>query len=153
MNRPKPTALLKFRKGKLYGDQAAREENEPKAKREIIPQCPEVLREDERQEWNYFALILDNYGLLTIANAPMLELLAANMAQYKECMKSIRQDGIIIKDKLGRANQSIYWRTANKLEEKILKILTELGLSSVALCRIGGFVAKKKKEKNEFFAD
>lgn len=147
--RPKPTSLLAMEKGVLYGDQKERAENEPTANRHIAPRCPQRFSKEEKREWRFFVSILKNYGLLTMANATLLELLATNMAQYKECAAKVAQTGMIIKSPKNFPIYNPYWTAANKLEEKIQKCLSELGLSSTALARIGALVIRGKKQKSE----
>lgn len=149
----KPTALLELEKGKLYDEQRDRGELEPKPSKEIKPKCPKAYSKEERKEWKYFAGILKNYGLFTIANSPMLDLLAKNSAQYKECAEKVSKSGIIIKGPQGQPMYNPYWNAVNKLEDKIMRILVDLGLSSTSLARIGSLMLKKKKEKEEFFGD
>lgn len=150
MARPsKPIALLELEKGKLYSDQRDRSELEPKPAKEIKPRCPKRFSKDERREWRYFASILKNYGLFTIANAPMLELLAVNMVQYKDCAKVVSEKGIIVKGPMGGFMQNPHWQAGNKLEDKIMRILSDLGLSSSSLARIGQLMVRAKREKSE----
>jgi P27 family predicted phage terminase small subunit len=150
---PIPTRLLELEKGKLYDEQRDRGKLEPKPLKELIPRCPKRLSKEERKEWKYFAAILKNYGLFTIANSPMLDLLATNSAQYKDCAEKVSKTGIIIKGPLGNPMYNPYWNAVNKLEDKIMRILTDLGMSSSGLAKIGSLMLKKKKEKDEFFED
>lgn len=148
--KPKPTVLLELQKGKLYGDQAARVEAEPKPVKPMIPKCPGRFTKDEKREWRYFKKILENYGLFTIANAPLLELLATNMAMYKECTSRVSSSNIIVQNPTtGGAMYNPHFNAMNKIEEKIQKCLNELGLSSAALARLGQAVAKGQKNKRE----
>jgi len=147
--KPKPSNLLILEKGVLYGDQKERAENEPAAGLNMVPRCPRRFSKEEKREWRFFVSILKNYGLLTTANATLLELLATNMAQYKECTAKVAQTGMIIKSPQDFPIYNPYWTAANKLEEKIQKCLSELGLSSSALARIGALVIRGKKQKSE----
>ena len=145
----KPTALLQLEKGTLYDKQRERAELEPKPAKELKPRCPKRFSKEERREWKYYAAILRNYNLFTVANAPILELLATNTVHYKECTKVVAEKGIIT---LGPKKQPMYnpfFSAMNKIEEKIQRCLTDLGLSSTALARIGSLLLKNKKEKNE----
>ena len=96
---------------------------------------------------------MKNYGLLTIANAPILELLATDMAQYKECAAKVAETGIIIRSPQNLPIYNPYWTAVNKLEEEIHKCLAELGLSSSSLARIGALIVKSNKEKDGYFED
>lgn len=147
--KPKPANLLTLEKGTLYGVQRERVENEPRAERHMVPKCPERFSREEKREWRFFVSILKNYGLLTMANATLLELLATNMAQYKACAEKVAQTGMIIKSPSNFPIYNPYWTAANKLEEKIHRCLSELGLSSSALARIGALVIRGKKRKSE----
>jgi P27 family predicted phage terminase small subunit len=147
--RVKPTALLEIEKGKLYGDQRDRAELEPKARKELKPRCPQRLSREERKEWKYFASILRNYGLFTIANAAHLELLACSMAQYKDCAGKVSKTGIVIKGINDVPTFNPYWNAVNKLEDKICRCLAELGLSSTGLAKMGSLMLRHKKQKTE----
>jgi len=149
----KPTSLLKIEKGKLYDQQRERAELEPKPVKEIRPRCPKRFSKEERREWKYFAAILKNYGLFTIANAPLIELLATNTVQYKDCSAKVAEKGIIIKGPKGGPMYNPFWNACNKLEDKIMRCLADLGLSSTGLARIGQLMVKAKKQKEEFFGE
>lgn len=147
--KPLPDAIHQLEKTKLYGDVAARVENTPKPKKIMKPRCPQRLTKDQRREWRFYATILKNYSLFTIVNAPVMELLAVNTAQYKECLKKVEDTGLLIKSPSGFPIYNPYWTAMNKIEDKILKCLSELGLSSTSLARIGSLVAGSRRGKSE----
>lgn len=147
--RLKPKEVLQLEKGKLYGEQRDRAELEPRPKRDLKPRCPQRLSREERREWKYFAGILKNYGLFTLANAPHLELIALSMAQYKDCAGKVAKTGIVIKGMNDVPMFNPYWNAVNKLEDKICRCLAELGLSSTGLARVGSLMLKHKKQKTE----
>jgi len=147
--RVKPTVLLQLEKGKLYSDQRDRAEMEPKPKKELRPRCPQRFTREERKEWKYFAGILKNYGLFTIANAAHLELIAVSMAQYKDCAAKVSKTGIVIKGPMEQPMFNPYWNAVNKLEDKILRVLKEMSLGSAGLASIGSLMLKHKKQKTE----
>jgi len=149
----KPATLLEMEKGKLYNFQAERVRLEPKPQKEIKIRCPKRFNKEERKEWKYFTSILKNYGLLTIANAPLIEILAVNNVQYKKCLQFVAIKGVIVKGPKGQYMYNPWWNAVNKLEEKICRCLADLGLSSTGLARIGSLMVKSKKEKEEFFGD
>lgn len=146
---PTPTHLLEFQKGKLYDQQRDRAALEPKPEKEIKPRCPARFSKEERKEWKYYAEILKNYGLFTVANSPMLDLLAVNSVQYKACAEKVAKSGIIVKGPQGNPMYNPYWNAVNKLEDKIMRILVDLGLSSIQMAKIGSLMLKAKKQKNE----
>ena len=107
------------------------------------------MTREQRREWRFYADILKNYGLFTIANAPILELLSVNTAQYKECLDKVQKTGMLIKSPNDFPIYNPYWTAMNKIEDKILKCLGELGLSSAGLARIGSLVSNSQKKKSE----
>lgn len=143
--RPIPGNLHLLDKGKVYGELRDRMENEPQPINSTEPKCPARLSKQEKREWRYFASILRNYGMLTPANGPWLDLLAVDMVQYKDCLEKVQKTGMLIKSPQGYPIYNPYWTAMNKLEDKITKILNEIGLSSVSLARIGGLMANAKR--------
>ena len=149
----KPIQILEIEKGKLYGIQAKREKMEPKPHRNIKVICPKRFSQEEKKEWRYYAAILKNYGLFNIANAPLLEMIAVNTVQYKKALEIVSEKGIIVKGAKGNVMYNPYWSATNKLEEKICRCLSDLGLSSTGLARLGSLMVKSMREKEEFFGE
>ncbi len=144
---PKPTALLKFEKGKLYSDQRDRAALEPKAEKESTPRCPRRFSKEERRAWKEIAAILKNYGLLTPANAIELELLATAWAQYLECCARMTQHpAIIIEGPDGGKMYNPYFNAQHRLGGLVDKYAQNLGLSSVGLAKVGGLMLKARKQ-------
>jgi P27 family predicted phage terminase small subunit len=151
---PLPNEYHKLTKPKLYGVTKARVENTPTQKKALKPRCPPYLTKDQKKEWRFYAKILQNYSMFVCANQGILDLLAVNMVQYKDCLLRVQQTGLLIKSPTGFPLYNPYWTAMNKLEDKILKCLKELGLSSAGLASIGALVAgAKKKSKMEELLD
>ena len=149
MARPKPTAILELEKGKLYSDQRDRAELEPKSQREIKPRCPARFNSAERKAWKELSTILKNYGLFTVANAVQLELLATAWSQYIECCDQMAKNpNIIITGRDGGAMYNPYFNAQHRLAQLVDRYSQNLGLSSIALAKIGSLLLKKKKEKD-----
>ena len=138
---PMPNAYHELTKPKLYGVIKARVENTPKDEKKIKPRCPQHLDKKQKKEWRFYAKILQNYNLFTAANQMLLDLLAVNTVQYKECLEKVMQTGLLIKSPNGFPVYNPYWNVMNKTEDKILKCLKELGLSSAGLASIGALAA------------
>ena len=118
--KPLPEKIHRLQRGKLYGDLRDRVENTPKQRKPMQPRCPQRLTKEQRKEWRFFALILKNYGMFTVANAPVLELLVVNMTQYKACLKQVQETGILIKSPNDFPIYNPYWTAMNKIEDKIV---------------------------------
>lgn len=154
MGLPKPSSILELEKGKLYSDQRDRAALEPKAEKEIKPRCPARFSKEERRAWKELSEILKNYGLFTAANAVQLELLATAWAQYIDCCEKMSKNpSIIIKGPDGGAMYNPYFNAQHKLGNLVDRYSQNLGLSSIALAKIGSLMLKKKKEKDGFFED
>ena len=144
---PKPTALLELEKGKLYSDQRDRAGLEPKPAREMKPRCPTRFSKKEKQAWKEIAAVLKNYGLFTAANGMQMELLATVWVQYLECcQKMVDTQKIIIKGPDGGAMYNPFFNAQHKLGALVDKYSQNLGLSSIALAKIGGLMLKAKKK-------
>lgn len=148
---PKPIAVHQLEKEKLYGELAERAEIEPSSS--MTPKCPKTLTTDERKAWRYYAEILNSYGLLSVANAPMLDMVSRlhaetitfhDKARGKPIVKSPKGEGYIVNP---------FWNARKKNEDTIITLLKELGLSSVGIARIGGYAVQARKRKSEFFED
>jgi P27 family predicted phage terminase small subunit len=144
---PEPTDLLTLRKGKLYSDQRDRAKLEPKPEKELKPRCPLRFSKEERRAWKEIAAVLKNYGLFTAANAIQLELLSTTWAQYLECCeKMVQTKHIIIKGPDGGSMYNPWFNAQHKLGQMVDRYSQNLGLSSMALAKIGSLMLKKKKE-------
>lgn len=149
---PKPTAQLALEKGVLYSDQRDRAELEPQSRKEMIPRCPARFSKDEKKAWKDIGAVLKNYGLFTAANSIQLELLSTTWAQYLDmCQKMIEKPGIIVKGPDGGFMYNPFFNAQHKLGALVDRYSQNLGLSSIALAKIGGLMLKSKKEKDEFF--
>lgn len=149
-----PTALLELEKGKLYSDQRDRGLLEPKPKAELKPRCPQRFSKEERKAWRGLAAVLKNYGLFTVANGIQLELLATAWTQYVDMSaKLAASPAIIVKGPDGGSMYNPFFNAQHKLGQLVDRYSQNLGLSSIALAKIGGLMLKKKKEKEEFFEE
>lgn len=154
MRNPKPTAVLKLEKGKLYDQQRDRDELEPKPIKEITPKCPRRFSKEERKRWREIAKILKNYGLFTVANQTKMELLATAWTQYIEASEKLAENPpIFIEGPQGGLMYNPYFNAQHKLGALVDKYSDSLGLSSISLAKIGSLALKAKKDKNGFFED
>lgn len=152
---PKATAILRLEKGTLYADQRDRSALEPKPAKELKPRCPQRFTKDERRAWRGLAEVLKNYGLFTAANALQLELLAVAWTQYIESGRILadKTKGLLfISDGTAHGfKENPILRTQQRLRAEISTYAQNLGLSSIALARIGSLSLKAKKERDAYF--
>lgn len=146
---PLPNEYHRLTKPKLYGNQAKRADLTPKGKKPLKPRCPRHLTKEERKEWRGYAKFLQNYGLFTVANQTILDLLAVSTVQYKECLDKVRATGLLIKSPNGFPVYNPYWNVMNKAEDKMLRCLKELGMSSTGLAGIGALMSRAKRPQTK----
>ncbi len=109
---------------------------------------------EEKKAWKEIAIMLENYGLLTIANAISMELLATAWVQYIACcQKMLESNEIIVNGPDGGSMYNPHFNAQHKLGQLVSRYSQDLGLSSQSLAKIGSLMLKKKKEKDEFFND
>ena len=137
--KPKPTKLLEMEKGKLYDIQRDRGELEPKPDEELVPKVPKRFNKTQRRWWRYYAAILDNYGIFTVANAPMLEMLSTLWVTY------IELEGTLSDEPTDEKALAKYLKILPPLQ----KILDSLAMHSTGLAKIGSLRLKAKKQKDE----
>ena len=147
--KPKPSELHQLEKGKLYGEVAARVENTPKSRRDLRPRCPQWLTSSQRKIWRHYAKILKNYGMFTAGNQAHLNYLAIYEDGFKKSAKKITQGGFTMLTENGFEVQTANFTIMNRCFQNCMKILSELGLSSTGLARIGSLVAGAAKKKSE----
>jgi len=146
LNKPKASAILLLEKGKLYGDQKERAENEPKAEVIIEPTCPHYFRPSEREAWEYLAEILRNYTIYLDINAPLLEMAAVYLAEFRNSQWEIIRSGKRVRGSRDRNKRNPAVGDRNKSAELLIKILNELNISASGIARIGSLIVKKQKE-------
>jgi len=140
--KPKPPEVLGLEKGKLYGKQLARAENMPKQLKPLKPVCPREFTPAQKKIWNHYARTLKNYNLFTVANQTILEILCFNKAIYNEHRSRLTGVDVLAKD--AGKGFDIYqdsFKVCQKVEPVIFKCLSELGLSSSGLAKIGSLAA------------
>ncbi|HUS51142.1 MAG TPA: P27 family phage terminase small subunit [Candidatus Paceibacterota bacterium] len=146
---PKSIKIHLLEKEKVYGKIKTRIETEPIEKnKKLKTKCPKNFNKNQRKIWNKYKKILDQFGLLNIANSEILTLLVRNISEREECIDEIDLNGIICKEN-GKQYQNPYWIIKNKCEENIIKHLNLLGLSSMGLAKLGCLQAESKKKKSD----
>lgn len=165
--RPKPHKTLTLEKEKLYGEQKMRGqlENMPKNGFEVAKNrpktvkkihCPGYFSEKEQKIWRDITAILKMYGLLIPANFILIELLTVAWHQYLNASEKMREDPfLVISGPNGGPMYNPNFTIQHRLGAIVEKYSQNLGLSSVALAKIGSIVMKgaTKKDKDGFFDD
>jgi len=147
--KPLPNEIHQLEKDKLYGDVAQRVSRTPKPKKDLKPRCPQWLSKDQRKIWRHYGRILKNYGMYTAANESHLTYLAIYEDQFQTAAKKIRSEGITTVTENGFEVQNATFQIMNRCFSNCIKILSELGLSSTGLAKIGSLMTGAAKKKSE----
>ncbi len=147
--RPTATATLVLAKGKLYGDQKERAENEPQAVAVVEPRCPSYFRDSEKEAWNDIAEILKNYSLFLDVNAPLLELGAMLLADIRNSYWEILRRGKTVKGPNGENWRNPAIRDRYKSSELLIKVLSDLNVSASGVAKLGAALVQGRKRKSE----
>lgn len=149
--KPLPTEMLLLQKEKLYGEQKERAENAPEALRIVDPTCPQYFRPSEKEAWEFLSRILKNYSLHVDINAPLLELAAIYLADFRNSQWELIKRGKTIRGVKGKNKKNPAIGERNASAERLIKILAELNMSASGVARLGAVIAQGRK--NEFFED
>lgn len=141
-------SVLKMTKSTLYGDQKARADGMPDAIGEFDFSIPDDLSEGEAYHFHRILKLLALYKLDIPANFELLTMAARNRGTYDEVKKEYKEKSaspIIITPKGGLQHNPLYTEQT-RLNVEYKKILSDMGLSAVALAKIGVAVGSGKKK-------
>ena len=141
------TSIHKMEKGKLYGDLAERERNEPRPLAKIEPKCPRYFDKEERQHWKFYKTIAKNYGLFVVANAPALERLGKNSALLQECYTEVKLHGMFDISSRGTRVKTFAYSAYLRLQDEIRKDEDRIGANTQAMAKVGSSLAIAKKRE------
>jgi len=151
---PKPTStnILKLR-GSWRGD-IKKDEITPSNK---PPTMPSWLSKEAKIEWRRIIRILKSQGTLSEINRTIIAAYCECYADYleaREYCRNMNKDGkssIVCETKKGNIIQNPAIGIRNTALKMMLKIATELGISSIAKSRIKESKTPKEKRKERFF--
>lgn len=130
--KPKPTGV------KIYqGNPGKRpyNPNEPMPPVEL-PECPAVLSDSAREEWNRVVGVLARFNMLTALDRAALAAYCESYAMWTEAVTAIRRYGTIVKSPTGYPIQSPYVAIANRQAEIMVRIASEFGFTPASRSRI-----------------
>lgn len=148
MATPKPTpTVLKMVKGNP--GKRAINKNEPQPEKGI-PACPENITGNAKVAWDKLCKILDDMGVLTVADNYALETLCSVYGRMRELQAVIDEHGLVFEspnvngDILLRPNPAV--SQLEKAESLFKNYLTEFGLTPSSRTKIQ---VNKKAEDND----
>jgi P27 family predicted phage terminase small subunit len=132
--KPKP-ARLKL----LEGNRGKRKLlKEPKPDRIETIDCPELLTEAARVEWNRLCEDMRTQGVLTSWDRAVLAAYCQSYADWLEAQEKVNQIGQMVKTpNTGVPMHNPYLSVARAAKADMLRFASELGLTPVARARLG----------------
>ena len=134
---PEPTALKKAKGNPGRRPLNDKEPDPPKG----VPRCPEYLSEYAREEWAYYAPILQKMKLVSIADRNALATLCEALGRYREAEEAINEEGAVVDTLLGfktvdGEKEPMYvkkpnpWlKVSNDAVSQMLKLFSRFGLT------------------------
>lgn len=148
--KPKPTALKV-----LEGNPGKRPLNEfePQPSKEI-PECPEWLSPEAKEEWNRIAPELNRLGILTYVDMAALAGYCESWAQYQRAIKYMQENGdtwaSYNEDGSVRYLQQVpHVSMANNALRNVLSFASEFGLTPSSRSKIHVKPPAKKSDLEE----
>ena len=130
--KPKPTRLKL-----VTGNPGRRPLNDHEAKpRTVIPDPPDMLRDEALAEWRRITLLLAEVGLIAKLDRAVIAGYCQAWARYVEAERQLVTTGLIIKAANGFPMQSPYLSIANKALDQVRQMSEQIGLSGSARSRI-----------------
>ena len=130
--KPKPTALKVLEgnpgKGKLN-------KYEPNPGRDM-PQCPDWLLDDAKDEWNRLADKMNQMGILSEVDQAAFAAYCQAWARWKEAQEQIEINGSVFVTEKGYQQQSPWVGIANTSQKLMMQAASEFGLTPSSRSRI-----------------
>lgn len=147
--RPVPTHL-KIVNGTERKDRKNREEPEPE---KAAPPCPAHLSDEEKVAWGRYCQMLEEIGVLTVADGTALELLCITHCEVTDLTRQLREVGHTERvlstqgEIVTKANPLVSMRDAARRELRLL--LNEFGLTPAARTKVHTVSGNKTPQKQE----
>lgn len=146
--KPLPTAT-KEAAGSFNVHPGRRNAAEPKAKRGY-PVKPEHIDADDvaSGQWDELCKTLDELGILTTADKSLLALYCQTYSEWMKLQLHVQANGCVLFNDKGNASQSPEAIQVHRYADRLLKMMSELGLTPSARSRVK--VPEKSEEDDPF---
>lgn len=147
--KPKPSAV-KERSGALRKNPQRRNKEEPKPTLGA-PRKPAMVEADQiaSQEWDSLCDWLDDMGILAKADRALMISYVTTYSEWRKYFIHVRDHGVSVPTATGGVTTSPETHQYNKLSDRLLKLLVELGLTPSARSRLK---ATEPKDDDDPFA-
>lgn len=153
MGRPPTPTALKVIRGTDRQDRTNAQEPKPKAG----ARPPAWLSRDARKHWRRIAPVLDELGILTVADAESLALLCDSLAEYLDASARIESDGMVYETTTERGSVMLRKHPAIEIKATartaIDRLLTGFGMNPAARSRVSAAKDAESDPFDEFLSD
>ena len=125
-----PTEIARLR-GSAKKDPQRINHNEPKPTQKKTRRPMWIKDKHAKEAYTYYVNLLDELGVVTVAERVAMEQLAVAYANWRRCQEASDRDGIVID---GKRNPNDI--AARDWYDRLLKILVEFGLTPSSRTRI-----------------
>lgn len=112
-----------------------------------IPKPEPWLDSRAKKLFRHYAKLLTEKGLLTIANQPLVNIMAQELSTYEEATRHLKKEGKIISTPSGYKQQSPWISIRNQSFKNFREIAALFGIDPISTQKV---VTKEEKEEDEF---
>lgn len=114
------------------------------------PEMPSFLRGDARREWRRIVPELEQRGILARIDLAVLAMYCGAWGRYVEAEKMVKKHGAVTVAPSSYEQKSHWLTIADKAQDQLRRLATELGLSPAARNRVVG--TPQDDDGADFFA-
>jgi P27 family predicted phage terminase small subunit len=103
---------------------------------EGVPDWPEHLGDEAREEWHRLVETLVSMGVITVVDRAVLAAYCQAYGRWVEAEEKLRETPLLIKTPSGYVQQSPWLNVANKQMELMGRYMAEIGLTPASRSRI-----------------
>jgi len=129
---PKPTAI-KIAEGNPGKRRLNEREPQPDAG---LPECPDHLDAEARNEWGRIGRALSELGLLTKVDRAALAAYCQLWSRWVDAEIKVRENGMVVTTAQGNLIQNPYLGVCNTCLKLLRQYLVEFGLTPSSRCRL-----------------
>ncbi len=130
-----PTAIKQLR-GSAKKDPQRINANEPKPQQKKTRKPAWITDQHAKDAWKYYSELLDELGVITVADKMAMEQLAVAYANWRRCQADVDQRGAVVMNDKGTPTRNPNDIAARDWYDRTLKLLLEFGLTPSSRTRI-----------------
>jgi len=134
MGRPRKPTALKILHGDFAKDPQRRNRAEPQVAAGI-PDCPNWLTKDARQEWKRVTEELKSMNVVTPPDRAALEAYCIIHGRWREALRQIAREGLTLSSETG-SYENPASKIAARCEDQIHRYLCQFGLTPASRSRV-----------------